>query len=473
MKSERPLVEALQKFVEKEPYSLHVPGHKNGRLSTLPKELKNALIYDVTELSGLDDFHHPEEAIDAAQKLLAETYGADRSFFLVNGSTVGNLAMVYAVCRHGDTILVQRNAHKSIFHAIELVGAKPVYLAPEWDEHTRSAGAVPLETIKEAVKEYPEAKGLILTYPTYYGVVAKDLQEQIKLCHAKQIPVLVDEAHGAHFTASKEFPISALDLGADIVVHSAHKTLPAMTMASFMHIKSKLISDQRINHYLRMLQSSSPSYLLLASLDDARHYISKYKESDALYCLEKRKQWLEALESIPELEIMEADDPLKVCIRMPGYTGMELKAAMEENLLYPELADIEQVLLVLPLLKRGEVYPYADIQIRMKQVVAQLKMKKGSEQPQLGKQYKMASITTPNVTFAELEAKEKEWVPYAHSIGRIAGSMLIPYPPGIPLFVPGEKITVSKLSQLEELLAGGAAFQGEHRLEERFIQVLK
>ncbi len=473
MKSERPLVEALQKFVEKEPYSLHVPGHKNGRLSTLPKELKKALIYDVTELSGLDDFHHPEEAIDAAQKLLAETYGADRSFFLVNGSTVGNLAMVYAVCRQGDTILVQRNAHKSIFHAIELVGAKPVYLAPEWDEHTRSAGVVPLETIKEAVKEYPEAKGLILTYPTYYGVVAKDLQDTIKLCHEQKIPVLVDEAHGAHFTASREFPVSALDLGADIVVHSAHKTLPAMTMASFMHIKSKLISDQRINHYLRMLQSSSPSYLLLASLDDARHYISKYKESDALYCLEKRKQWLEALESIPQLEIIETDDPLKVCIRMPGYTGMELKAAMEENLIYPELADIEQVLLVLPLLKRGEVYPYADIQMRMKQVAAQLKMKKGSGQPQLGKQYKMASITTPNATFAEIEAKEKEWVPYAHSIGRIAGSMLIPYPPGIPLFVPGEKITVSKLSQLEELVAGGAAFQGEHRLEERFIQVLK
>lgn len=473
MKSERPLVEALQKFVEKEPYSLHVPGHKNGRLSTLPKEIKKALIYDVTELSGLDDFHHPEEAIDTAQKLLAETYGADRSFFLVNGSTVGNLAMVYAVCQQGDTILVQRNAHKSVFHAIELVGAKPVYLAPEWDDHTRSAGVVPLETIKEALREYPEAKALFLTYPTYYGVVAKDLREQIELCHAQQIPVLVDEAHGAHFTASKEFPISALELGADIVVHSAHKTLPAMTMASFMHIKSKFVSDQKVNHYLRMLQSSSPSYLLLASLDDARHYISKYKESDAVYCLERRKQWIEALESIPELELIEADDPLKVCIRMTGYTGIELKEAMEENLIYPELADIDQVLLVLPLLKHGDLYPYAEIRIRMKQVVNQLKMKKGSGQPQMGKQYKMASIITPNATFAEIEAKEKEWIPYMRSMGRIAGGMLIPYPPGIPLFVPGEKITVSKLSQLEELLAIGAAFQGEHRLEERLIQVLK
>lgn len=473
MKSERPLVEALQKFVENEPYSLHVPGHKNGLLSTLPKELKKALIYDVTELNGLDDFHHPEEAIGTAQKLLAETYGAEYSFFLVNGSTVGNLAMIYAICKQGDTILVQRNAHKSVFHAIELVGAKPVYLAPQWDEHTRSAGAVPLETIKKAIKRHPEARGLVLTYPTYYGMAAKNLEEQIELCHLHHIPVLVDEAHGAHFTASKIFPPSALDLGADVVVQSAHKTLPAMTMASFMHIKSKLVSDRKINHYLRMLQSSSPSYPLLASLDDARHYISKYKESDAVYCLEKRSQWIEALESIPELTVIEADDPLKVCLRLTGYTGMELKVAMEENQLYPELADMEQVLLVLPLLKHGEVYPYAEIRIRVKNAVAQLKMKKGSGQLQTGKQYEMASIITPNATFAEIEAMEKEWVPYMRAMDRVAASMLIPYPPGIPLFVPGEKITISKLGQLEDLLAMNAAFQGDHRLEERLIQVLK
>ena len=473
MKSERPLVEALQQFVEKDPYSLHVPGHKNGLLSTLPKEMKKALLYDVTELSGLDDFHHPEGVIDEAQKLLAETYAADRSFFLVNGSTVGNLAMIYAVCKPGDTILVQRNAHKSVFHAIELVGAKPVYLAPKWDEHTRSAGAVPFEAVKEALARHPEAKALVLTYPTYYGVVSKDLKAQIEICHEKQIPVLVDEAHGAHFTASKRFPVSALDLGADIVVQSAHKTLPAMTMASFMHIKSTLVSDLKVNHYLRMLQSSSPSYLLLASLDDARHYISKYKESDAVYCLEKRNHWVEALSSIPELDIIEADDPLKVCIRVSGYTGMEIKMAMEENLLYPELADAEQVLLVLPLLKHGEVYPYADVRMRMKNTVALLKMKKGSKHPQMGKQYEMVSIITPDLTFSEIEAREKEWIPYMRAIDRIAAGMLIPYPPGIPLFVPGEKITVAKLSQLEELLAVGATFQGDHRLEERLIQVIK
>lgn len=140
MKREQPLVEALQSFVEKKPQSMHVPGHKNGLLSTLPEELKAALTYDLTELTGLDDFHHPEEAILLAEQLLAKTYDSDRSFFLVNGSTVGNLAMIYATCKRNDRIIVQRNAHKSIFHALELVGAKAIFIAPEWVENTKTAG---------------------------------------------------------------------------------------------------------------------------------------------------------------------------------------------------------------------------------------------------------------------------------------------------------------------------------------------
>lgn len=473
MRSERPIVAALEAFLDKDPYSLHVPGHKNGAISGLPREIKKALAYDMTELEGLDDFHHPEEAIAKAQKLLARTYGAEASFFLVNGSTVGNLAMIYAVCRYGDTVLVQRNAHKSIFHALELVGAKPVYLAPEWDIHTESAGAVAFETVLDAIKHYPEAKALVLTYPTYYGVVAKDLQEQIVLAHEAGIPVLVDEAHGAHFVASEHFPTCALQLGADVVVQSAHKTLPAMTQASFMHVRSKLVNVQKINHYLRMLQSSSPSYLLLASLDDARAYVASYKEADAVYCLEKRQNWLEAMQGIEDVDFIETADPLKVCMRVAGYTGMEIKKALEANRVYVELADLTQVLFVLPLLKQGETYPYAEIRMRIKDAIIQLMQQKGSLPVRKEAFYEVASVIAPNATYEEIEQMDKEWVPYMRTIGRVAAGMLVPYPPGVPLFVPGEKITVAKLSQLEELLAIGASFQGEHRLEERLIQVLK
>ncbi|MCH7323903.1 aminotransferase class I/II-fold pyridoxal phosphate-dependent enzyme [Solibacillus sp. MA9] len=473
MKNDRPIVQALTKFIANEPLSLHVPGHKNGLLSQLPNEIKRALTYDVTELTGLDDFHHPEEAVLQAEQLLAQTYGANRSFFLVNGSTVGNLAMIYATCRQGDTVLVQRNAHKSIFHALQLVGVKPIYIAPKWDETSGTAGCIELETLANAIECYPYAKAVIFTYPTYYGLTAHDFKQQIEICHAAKIPVLVDEAHGAHLTVTEKLPTSALDLGADVVVQSAHKTLPAMTMASFLHVKSQFVSEEKINHYLRMLQSSSPSYLLLASLDDARSYVANYTESDFAYLMDKRKQFIESLTASTQLQVIEVDDALKLLIRAPGYTGFELKDALEKMHVYVELADTMQVLLILPLLKHGDSYPFADLRIRMKEAFIQLKDQPYKERVEQSANFEMAAITSSEYTFEEIEQAQKEWVPYMRAIGRTAASTIIPYPPGIPLFVPGEKITVAKLSRLEELLAIGATFQGEHRLLEKLIYVIK
>lgn len=473
MKRERPIVEALQNFVAKRPQSMHVPGHKNGMLSKLPKEIKTALTYDLTELTGLDDFHHPEEAILRAENLLAKTYNADRSFFLVNGSTVGNLAMIYATCKRNDKIIIQRNAHKSIFHALELVGAKAVFIAPEWDAFSKTAGAVSTKTIQEALQLHTDAKAVVLTYPTYYGVVSEELKQQIELCHQQQIPVLVDEAHGAHFIASEVFPPSSISLGADIVVQSAHKTLPAMTMASFMHVKSQFIDIEKVNHYLRMLQSSSPSYLLLASLDDAREYIDSYLESDGVYLKEKRGQWIEALRSLHPFEVVEVDDPLKLLLRLPGYTGFQLKNALEQQGLYIELADPYQVLVILPLLKHGQAFPFAELRIRIKEAIVKLKKEQVATNEMLQPSYEIVAVSIPEYSYDEMEQLEKEWIPYMRSIGRVSANMLTPYPPGIPLILPGEKITVSKLSQLEELLAMGAAFQGDHRLDEKLICVIK
>lgn len=470
--NDRPIVQALKKFVADDPHSFHVPGHKNGLLSNLPNEIKQALKYDVTELTGLDDFHHPEEAIHQAEQLLASTYGASRSFFLVNGSTVGNLAMIYATCEKGDTVLVQRNAHKSIFHALELVGVNPVYVSPKWDIKSQTAGFIDLETLEQAVACYPHAKAAIFTYPTYYGVTAKDLAEQIKLCHAYKIPVLVDEAHGAHLTVSEDLPASALELGADIVVQSAHKTLPAMTMASFLHMKSSLVSEQKVNRYLRMLQSSSPSYVLLASLDDARNYVANYTEADYAYLMEKRQQFIESLTMVTDLQVVEVNDSLKLLVRAPGYTGFQLKEALEKLHVYVELADAKQVLLILPLLKQEDSYSITDLCNRMKEVYTHLKNFPSIENTNEIESFETITITQPEYSFEEIEKAEKEWVPYIRAIGRIAATTIIPYPPGIPLLVQGEKITGAQISQLEELLGIGAMFQGDHRLQDKLIQVI-
>lgn len=471
MKQERPLVDALVKFAQKRPQSLHVPGHKNGLISQLPTEIKQALQFDYTELSGLDDLHHPEEAILKAQQLLAKVYGAKHSYFLVNGSTVGNLAMIYAVCRRGEKLLVQRNAHKSIFHGLELVEANPVYLAPEWDEKTATASYVCYETVKNALEQNTKVKGIILTSPTYYGIVNPDLPRIVALAHEHRVPVLIDEAHGAHFIASDAFPQTSLQSGADIVVQSAHKTLPAMTMASYLHINSELVDYERVEHYLQMLQSSSPSYLLMASLDDARAYVESYLEPDAKYCIEKRNQWIEAITTIPDVEVLKVDDPLKLLIRVNGYTGNQIREALEAEGIYIELADPNQVLAIVPLLKYGEVYDYAMARTRFKNAMVRLKSQ-NKQETRIENIVDAQKVSTPLLSLEQVQENQKEWIPYMRAIGKISATMVIPYPPGIPLLLPGEKITVAKLTQLEELISTGASFQGNHRLDEKLIQVV-
>ncbi len=467
----KPLVQALYQFKEQRPVSFHVPGHKNGLLSGLPEEIKSALQYDLTELEGLDDLHEPTGVIQEAEQRLSALYHSERSFFLVNGSTVGNLAMMYAACRQGDTVIVQRNAHKSIFHAIELTGARPVFVYPSWDTHTNTPGAVPFAKVKEAIESYPDVKAIVLTYPTYYGVAGTDLAHIIQFSHELGIPVLVDEAHGAHFVGGNAFPPSALELGADVVVHSAHKTLPAMTMASFLHVRSTFISPERIAHYLGMLQSSSPSYLLMASLDDARAYLETYTVEDQREFLMKRKAFIDSLLTISTLRVVETDDPLKLMLRVEGYTGFELLATLEAEGVFTEFADPFQVLLVLPLLKQGIAYPFNESVQKIGAAVTRLPAKKAGmalvESIPLDEE-----LSTLTYLPQELIGRAAEWTQMEDSVGRVAAASIIPYPPGIPLLLGGETVTKRHVTLLLQYLQMKAKFQGAIRANDRQIQVI-
>ena len=470
--NKRPIVEAMQHFYETQNTSFHVPGHKHGALSELPRAFRDVMKFDYTELAGLDDYHHPEESIKEAQQLLAEAYGTRHSYFLVNGSTVGNLAMVYATCGEGDRVFVQRNAHKSIFHALELVGAHPVFLTPEWDATTHTPTHIGIHTIKAAFELYPEAKALILTHPTYYGVTNDAMSEVIDLAHSFSVPVLVDEAHGAHFIAEGKFPASTLALGADVVVQSAHKTLPALTMGSYIHINSSRVSHEKINRYLRMLQSSSPSYLLLASLDDARHFIETYGHEDHQSFTRQRQQFVDGLKTINSLEVIEVDDPLKLLLRVPRYTGYTLQKQLERKGIYVELADPVQVLLILPMLKARHQFPFAEIRMKIKSAVERC-MKLPRDKMDIDYMHDLQAISTLAVSYKELSTAESEWLSYTKAAGRICAGMVIPYPPGIPLVVRGEQITTAKLEMLADYLASGATIQGEHDLGRKQLLVLK
>lgn len=459
MYEDRPLVQKLIEFNQQTLTSFHVPGHKAGLLSRLPSAIQSALPYDVTELSGLDDLHEPEGVIAEAQRKLTDLYKANASYFLVNGSTVGNLAMIYATCSVGDTVIVQRNAHKSIFNALELVGAQPVLLTPEWNERTSTASVVGIDQVRHALQLYPKAKAMILTYPTYYGQTGESIQDIIRTSHQYKIPVLVDEAHGAHFIVGEPFPTSALELGADVVVHSAHKTLPAMTMASFLHVKSTLVCHKRVAKYLRMLQSSSPSYLLMASLDDARAYAETYTAADTAHFLKERKNLIQQLKRIERIQVVEGEDPLKLMIRVEGYSGFQLLEVLEDEGVYVELADPYQVLLVLPLLKKESVYNIKKIVSGFKRAIQSLNMKEKIKQ-QISFPVLMNEITELCYNREELERFDVAWMNYEEALGKVAAESVIPYPPGIPLLLAGERVKESAIESLHVLTNMQASFQG-------------
>ncbi|PEA52546.1 arginine decarboxylase [Bacillus pseudomycoides] len=453
-----PLYEALKTFVSKKPVSFHVPGHKNG--TNFPHEAQmhfhDILSIDVTELTGLDDLHSPFECIEEAQRLLAELYEVQKSYFLINGSTVGNLAMLLACCNEHDIVLVQRNAHKSIMNGLKLTGARPVFLEPWIDEKHGVPVGVPYETIEEAILQYPQTTALILTHPNYYGM-GVDLEKSIALAHKNGIPVLVDEAHGAHFCVGEPFPTSALAYEADIVVHSAHKTLPAMTMGSYLHVNSSLIDEEKVSSYLNILQSSSPSYPIMASLDIARSVLAKIKEEGCKEIVAFTQRFSRALSRIPQLVVLDypIQDALKVTVQTRcKLSGYELQRLFEEIGIYVEMADPYNVLLILPIQVNEEYIKVID---KLQDALCSYDVE--DSKPRINYPYKNHLSSLP-FTYKQLEKHKKKAVPLRDALGMIAAEMIIPYPPGIPLVMYGEEITLEHIKQISDLEETGARFQG-------------
>ncbi|MBS2967242.1 aminotransferase class I/II-fold pyridoxal phosphate-dependent enzyme [Metabacillus sp. KIGAM252] len=468
-----PLFSSLLKHQEKKPVSFHVPGHKNGLL--LPKDAahfyRNVMKLDVTELSGLDDLHDPHGVIDEAQSLAAAFYGAEQTFFLVNGSTSGNLAMILSCCTEGDTVLVQRNSHKSIMNALELAKADPVFISPKIDEALHVPSYVEENRIAEAIEAYPYAKALIITNPNYYGVSA-DLTPIIRLAHSYNIPVLVDEAHGAHYGIGAPFPESALKAGADAVVQSAHKTLPAMTMGSFLHVNSRLVSFRRIAKMLSMLQTSSPSYPIMASLDLARAFAQEIKESgkagEIAREAAKIKEYFNSIEGIKTIGTEDPNaiqDPIKLSIvSETGLSGFDLQERFERHGIYGELADERNFLLIAGLGESSVHCPSLEKEFSSMTIPAGEKL----------------SITFPSLpasklalTYGEMEQTAREEVHLNEAAGRVMAEAVIPYPPGIPLLLAGERISEQHINWILQMKDRGARFQGRQNRNFDTVAVYK
>ncbi|MNO27327.1 Arginine decarboxylase [compost metagenome] len=500
-----PLYEALRRYREKKDASFHVPGHKNGQALRGDErailDLARVMEIDVTEITGTDDLHHPEGVIREAQGLAAAQFGAEETFFLVGGSTAGNLALILSVCTApGDVLLVQRNVHKSVIHGLMLAGAHAVFLAPQQDAGSGLATIPSEAAVREALRRYPGAKGLLLTHPSYYGMGAP-LRPLAELCHAHGVPLLVDEAHGAHFGQHPALPESALAAGADGVVQSTHKMLTALTMGAMLHVQGGLLDRALLRQRLAMLQSSSPSYPIMASLDLSRSLLGTQGPAFFEGGLAAAAHLRRGLAKLPRFGVVAPpgasgraaaytiQDPLKLVIfdASAALTGYKLQERLEAEGCVPEMSDDRHVVLALG---PGSTMEDADRLLQALVRIAADAEQMGnaaaglSPDPVLADELSTWNITADEANLSEvsepvpfgltpLRPTEIEAISTQESIGRQAAEMIIPYPPGIPLLYPGEIITEAVGQQLMKLRDSGAKCQGPADPQLRTIQVKK
>lgn len=468
MKNQMPIIEALKRHVNRKATSWHVPGHKNGEIVA---DLPDFFRWDKTELAGLDDFHHPTEAILEAKGLLREVYDSEDSHFLVNGSTSGNWAMLAAVTRRGNRVYVQRNSHKSIFNALEWLGLNPIFLSPEYDEETQIAGHVSRETLQEALSLYPGGVAVFLTSPSYYGETAA-IEELVALTRHYELPLLVDEAHGAHF--GEAFGIrSAFEYGATAVVQSAHKTLPALTMGAWIHERLTDTQRRRLKHALQSFQTSSPSYLIMASLDYARYHREQWTVDEMRAIETSHRLFRNELNELEGMRAIVFDDWSRLILSYEGYSGEQLLNALANEKLDAEFALGSFVVCILPLY----VVTKRVRKQWMKQVndtVEKLKLKgipskRYIEQPIMGK-IKVSSLACP---LNQLEEQGQIILPLREAIGQISLETVIPYPPGIPVLLRGERVTKEHVVSIEHHIAASVHLQGGESLQEGTLRVIE
>ena len=478
-----PLYEALIQYKNSKKHTYHVPGHKNGQVySNLAQNtlLQEVMKIDATEITGLDDLHHPESVIQEAQQLAADCFGAEESFFLVGGSTSGNIALLLTVCTEpGDLILVQRNVHKSVIHGLMLAGAHAVFLAPEVDPVSGLATAPAQSTIEEALQAYPNAKGVFITMPNYYGM-GFDLSDIAVTCHEAGVPLLVDEAHGAHYGQHPSLPGSALTAGADGVVQSTHKMLSAMTMGAMVHVQGNLLDRELLKQRLSMIQSSSPSYPIMASLDLARLHLHKYGEKAFSTGLEAVNMAKQGIENIPRFGVLHpsgetaaytVQDPYKLVIydKEKLLKGYDLQHKLEERGCVPEMSDDTYVVLLFSL---GSSEKDA---MHLLDALVHISLEEGpKETEQLHKleQSTPHRVSTWNILHSavyscpvpfhlgKIEKMQKEQISITETACRVSAEMVIPYPPGIPILYPGEEIDENMKNHLIQLRDSGAKIQG-------------
>ncbi|MEL6223264.1 MAG: aminotransferase class I/II-fold pyridoxal phosphate-dependent enzyme [Cyanobacteria bacterium J06627_8] len=474
-----PLVKQLRHFVERSHAAFYTPGHKRGNgSSTIIKQLLGDRLFvaDLPELPGLDNLFNPEGVIQDAQQFAAQAFGADRTWFLINGSTCGIEAAVLATCKPGDRIIVPRNLHQSVVSALILGGVMPVFVVPDADDTLGIAHGVSVHTIQAAIDQYSNVAAILLTYPTYYGVTC-NLAAIATLAHNHGIPVLVDEAHGAHFAFHPDLPPSALSQGADLTVQSTHKVLSALTQSSMLHIQGDRIQPERISRALQLVQSSSPSYLLLASLDAARAQMQDKGRAYMDNTLALARQAREAIAQIPGIRVFELNsdscsagaalDPTRLTVDVSdlGITGFDADEQLYDQLgVMAELPGLKTLTFIISLGNtRNDIKTLVNGLQTLSDQHFPLSSTQEPKRDVISFSASMAAqleVNVPAMSPRDAFFSKSEPVAIAQSIGRISAELVCPYPPGIPVVLPGERITADALQVLQHVSAAGGVITG-------------
>ncbi len=445
--SKLPLVEGLLEYTNENNIPFAMPGHKGGQgfLSTdIGKEIySNILKIDITEVDGVDNLHNPDGIIKEAEELLSRFYKSRKSYFLVNGSTSGNLAMIFSTFAEGDKVIVERNCHRSIFNGILMRKLKPIYIRNKISNKFNAPMSVDMEHFLSLIEDNKDAKGIIITYPNYYGV-CPDLKLIINEAKKYNMKVLVDSAHGAHFGVHDALPESPVKLGADMVVMSCHKTLSSLTQTAYLHVGEN-VDIEKVDFYVSAFLSTSPSYILMASIDYGRYWLEEYGKEGYEKLINIANIYRNKINKLKFLHVLDSDDIYNIDLSRyvinlnKGLSGHKLLEYLRSRRIQAEMSDASNVVLIFSPFNKEQDFE------TLYRVLSECNVDLLKEE-----QVITHKLHIPKAELMPWQAVEmnKKSVLINEAEGRICGKAVVPYPPGIPLVNPGEVIDKTALDMI-------------------------
>ena len=503
MRQEELLINRLAAYARSDMYPFHMPGHKRRTgpeesfMNSCTDSFTNPFAVDITEIEGFDNLHHPEGILKDSMKWAADVYGSDQTYYLINGSTGGILAAVCGSVSRGGRILVSRNCHKSVYHGICLNQLKTSYVYPQEIEGLGIQGGITAEDVDRMLNRYMDTQAVLIVCPTYDGIVS-DIEAIARIVHRAGLPLIVDEAHGAHFRYDAMFPVSALDLGADVVIQSVHKTLPSLTQTALLHIKCNrpdggcYADRERIDRYIHMVQSSSPSYVLMASIENS---IYQMEQTDTapygkqLHRLRRRLGQMRHLRladtgligqaGIRDLDISKIVVSTRGTCLYPaedgstGFTGAHLDDILRrEYHLEMEMCGADYVTAITTVMDSGEgLERLGDALTRIDSQLTDAGYKPDGRSGNQKSVYSMRCDTA--MSMGEAMEEKMASVGLEDSAGCISGEFVYIYPPGIPIVAPGEWISRPILEVILEYRDKGLPVQGPADQSLRTIRVVQ